>query len=419
MLEVQPSSASAEQLVAHGTTKLSAYDFYIQGVGYLQRYERLENVDTSIGLFQRAIEEDSKYAQAQAALAQAYWYKYHATKDPQWAERAKAAVKVAENLDSRLPEVRLAIANLNGQTGAYPDAIAAFQRVLEIDPQNVEAYLGLGNAYDSLGNTVQAEQALRHTIEIQPNCWSCYNVLGVFLNKHSRYSEAVDAWRKVTELTPDNVWGFMNVGAAYFNMGRFEMAGRYFQRGVEVEPENSDLYANAGTVSFFLARFEEDVKYTQKAIDLRPGRYEYWGNLGDAYRMIPGDADKARAAYLRAVSICQEQLKINPNDIDVVSFLALYYARLGEVSKARKYLSIALRASPENVDVLRIACLVYLEDGDQKESLKWLEKAVGAGYPREQLTANPELASTSGTATVLFGSPTKTATSRPPRNPSA
>ena len=77
----------------HGTTALTAYDFYVQGIGYLQRYERLENVESSITLFQRAIEEDHNYAQAQAALAQAYWYKYSATKDPQWAEQAKAAAR--------------------------------------------------------------------------------------------------------------------------------------------------------------------------------------------------------------------------------------------------------------------------------------------------------------------------------------
>jgi TolB-like protein len=82
MLELQLSASNASSLTSHGTNVLTAYDFYVQGIGYLQRYERPENVETSIGLFQRAIKEDSSYAQAQAALAQAYWYKYSVTKDP-------------------------------------------------------------------------------------------------------------------------------------------------------------------------------------------------------------------------------------------------------------------------------------------------------------------------------------------------
>jgi eukaryotic-like serine/threonine-protein kinase len=393
MLQVTPSGVTASSLADHGTTVLAAYDFYLQGIGYLQRYERLENVESSIVLFQRAIKEDHNYAQAQAALAQAYWYKYSATKDPQWVDQAKAAVKAAENLDSRLPEVQLAIGNLNLGTGAFPAAIAAFQRVLELDPENIDAYLGLGNTYDSLGRIAEAEQAFRHAIEIRPACWSCYNTLGAFLNEHSRYGEAADAWRKVTELTPDNVWGYMNVGVAYFNKGQFEMAETYFRRGLQLAPDNPDLYSNVGTVSFFLGRFDEDVQYTQKAIGLRPQRYEYWGNLADAYRMIPGQANKGNMSYKQAISLAERQLAVNPSDTLALSSLALYHSRIGDTVGARKYLGTALQAGPNEVDILRIACLVHLEAGEQQESLKWLEKAVHAGYPREQLVANPELAS--------------------------
>jgi tetratricopeptide (TPR) repeat protein len=393
MLQVQPSGSNAAQLMDHGTTVLTAYDFYLQGIGYLQRYERLENVESAIILLQRAIKEDHNYALAQAALAQAYWYKYSATKDPQWVEQAKTAVKAAENLDSRLPQVQLAIANLNLQTGAFPTALSAFQRVVGIDPENSDAYLGLGDTYDSLGRTAEAEQAFRHAIEIRPACWSCYNLLGAFLNKRSRYGEAAEAWRKVTELAPDNVWGYMNVGVTYFNIGQFDMAETYFRRGLQVVPDDPDLYSNLGTVSFFLGRFEEDAQYTQKAIALRPQKYDYWGNLADAYRMIPGETNKASVTYKQAISLAEKELKVNPSDADVLSSLALYHSRIGDVGEARRYLVRALQSSSDDVDILRIACLVHLEAGEQQESLKWLAKAVHAGYPRQQLIANPELAS--------------------------
>jgi eukaryotic-like serine/threonine-protein kinase len=87
----------------------------------------------------------------------------------------------------------------------------------------------------------------------------------------------------------------MNVGVTYFNTGKFEMAEQYFRRGLQVVPDDPDLYSNIGTVSFFLGNFEENNQYTQKAIALRPQKYDYWGNLADAYRMIPGDADKQNA----------------------------------------------------------------------------------------------------------------------------
>ena len=391
MLELQLSASNASSLTAHGTNVLTAYDFYVQGIGYLQRYERPENVETSIGLLQRAIKEDPSYTQAQAALAQAYWYKYSATKDTQWAEAAKTAVKAARALNSQLPEVQLAIADFNLRTGAYSDAVSGFQHAIDLDQGNVNAYLGLGNAYDSSGQTAEAEQALRHAIDISPQCWACYNQLGIFLIRHARYSEAAQAWVKITELTPDNVWGYMNVGALYITIGQFGKADQYLRRGLQLAPGNADLYSNAGTASFYLGHFDEDIAYCKKALEIMPQKYDYWGNLADGYRMIPGQSANAAAAYKQAIQLAEMQLKINPNDSDVLSSLATYYARTNDPVRAHTYLASALKQKPEDVDVLRIACLVYLEAGNRQESLRWLQKAVSVGYAREQLLANPEL----------------------------
>ena len=172
-----------------------------------------------------------------------------------------------------------------------------------------------------------------------------------------------------------------------------EMADQYFRRGLQVAPDDPDLYSNMGTVSFFLGRFNEDVEYTQKAIALRPQKYEYWGNLADAYRMIAGQTDKARGAYRQAISLAEKLLAVNPSDSEVLSSLAQYHSRIGDAMAARKYLDRALQVNPNDVDNLRIACLVYLDAGQQQEAFKWLEKSVRAGYPREQVIANPELTS--------------------------
>ena len=393
MLELQLSATKASALTAHGTTVLSAYDFYVQGVGYLQRFERPENVNIAISLFSHAIQQDPSYAQAQTGLAQAYWYRYSASKDPQWAEKAKAAVKAASDLNSQLPEVQLAVALLNLKTGNYSDAVIGFRRVLGLDPQNVDANIDLGKTYDALGRTADAENQFRHAIEISPQCWKCYNSLGIFLNGHGRYGEAAQAWQQIIELTPDNVWGYLNVGAAYFNIGQFEKADEFFRKGLQVAPDDADLLANVGTVSFFLGRFEEDAQFSQKAIDRSPEKFDYWGNLADAYRMIPAQSSKAAEAYVQAIRLAEAQLKINPNDSDLLSALAQYYSRTNNPENARRYLNRAMKAGPQNVDVLRVACLIHLETGERQEALAWLRKAVIAGYPREQLLANPELRS--------------------------
>ena len=363
MLELQLSPSSEAALTSYGTAVLTAYDFYVQGLGYLQRFERPENVETAISLFGRAIQADPSYALAQTGLARAYWDKYGNTKDPQWAEKAKAAVKAASDLNSTLPEVRLSIARLNLQTGDYPDAAAGFRQALDSDPQNVDAYLGLGRAYNSLGRSLDAEHQFRRAIQISPQCWQCYNLLGNFLISHARYREAAEAWQQIIELTPDNKWGYMNVGVAYYSAGQFEKAEEAFRGALRIAPGDADLYSNIGSAIYFLGRFNEDAQYCQKAIDLQPEKYDYWGNLGDAYHMIPGKSDSASAAYRHAIPLAEPQLKVNPNDPNVLASLAHYYSRVGDPVSAQRYLARALHAAPQSTDVLIYACLVYLIRG--------------------------------------------------------
>lgn len=391
MLDLELSAENTSSLTAHGTNVLSAYDLYVQAVGYLQRYEKLDNVNTSIRLLQRSVEQDPKYAQAYALLAQAYWYKYTATRDSQWAEAAKNAVNSARNLSGQLPEVQLAVAEFNQRTGSYAEAADGFQRVLQLDPGSVPAYLGLGRTYDSLGRVQEAEQAHRKAIALSPDCWNCYNLLGTFLYNHARYTEAGQAWEKVTVLTPDNVWGFENVGAFYLQIGEFQKALEFTRRGLEVDPQNADLYSNAGTANFFLRHYDADIADCKKAIEFVPANYGYWGNLGDAYSMIPGQSSQAADAYRRAIGFEESELKVNPNDADALSYLAHYYSRIHQPDVARKYLDKALKAAPRDVNILLIACLLEFEGGNRSQAFLYLEKAVSAGYPRQQLLANPDL----------------------------
>jgi len=84
---------------------------------------------------------------------------------------------------------------------------------------------------------------------------------------------------------------------------------------------------------------------------------------------------------------------VNPNDANAPSYLALYFARAHNDAQARTYLEKALKVDPADADVLLIACLVHLEANERNEALLWLQKAVQAGYTKEQILANPELKS--------------------------
>ncbi|MCZ6703888.1 MAG: protein kinase, partial [Ignavibacteria bacterium] len=70
MLHIELEPESKDILSAGGTDVPEAYEYYIQGRGYLQRYENVDNIDKAINLFKLASEKDSYYALVYAGLGE-------------------------------------------------------------------------------------------------------------------------------------------------------------------------------------------------------------------------------------------------------------------------------------------------------------------------------------------------------------
>ncbi|MEZ5365139.1 MAG: hypothetical protein R2748_23135 [Bryobacterales bacterium] len=86
MLEIELNVRADEALSAGGTSKPRAYERYLQGKGYLQRFDQEGNVDLAIESLERAAEDDPDYAPAYAELSEAYWQKFNETSNRDWVE---------------------------------------------------------------------------------------------------------------------------------------------------------------------------------------------------------------------------------------------------------------------------------------------------------------------------------------------
>ncbi len=151
LLDVKLSSQAKQVLAIGGTTVPSAYEYYMQGRGYLQRYEVAQNIDTAISLFNLALGQDRRYALAEAGLGEAYWRKYEQTKETQWAEQAKKSSAAAIGLNDKLAQVYVTLGMIHTGTGRYEEAVQNLQKALALDPINSDAYRELAKTYNRMG----------------------------------------------------------------------------------------------------------------------------------------------------------------------------------------------------------------------------------------------------------------------------
>ena len=392
ILELELRAEARRALSAGGTRVAVSYDLYVQGVGYLARYDKAENVERGIMLFQRAIRQDPNYALAHAGLGEAFYRKYQLTKNPQWMEEARKNCTAAVELDSQLAALYVTRGMIYTGTGMYEQAVEDFQRALRLNPSSVAAYRNLAQAYEGMGRTVEAEAAFRQAIEMHPKDWAGYQVLGMFYIRRAEYRKAEECYRRVIELTPDNYGGFRTLGAVYYYQGRYEEALAMQEHSLRLRP-TAAAYSNLGAIYYLRGRYEEAARTYQKAVELEPGRRPAWGNLGDAYLRVPGQAEKAKEAYRQAIQLAERELGVNPKNAEVRANLGLYWARLLERQRALAEIAQARKLAPANMTVLFRCALGYELAGQRSLALETLKGAVRGGYSLAEAERDPDLAS--------------------------
>jgi serine/threonine-protein kinase len=249
----------------------------------------------------------------------------------------------------------------------------------------------LAETYKAAGKVNEAEAAYRKSISLRPNYWGGYNMLGTFYYKRARYSDAAQMFEKVVHLVPDNEQGYNNLGAMYEQMGRYEDAVQTFTQSIRRKPTGQG-YSNLGTCYYFLGRYSDAAAAFEQAVTLRPRKYIYWANLGDSYRWVPDDDEKAARAYDEAITLARAELQVNPNDAGTRARLAECLAKRGQSAIAKSELARALSLDPTNVNIKYRAAVIANATGDPTAAISWIQKAISSGYQRAEIDRDPEFA---------------------------
>jgi tetratricopeptide (TPR) repeat protein len=157
------------------------------------------------------------------------------------------------------------------------------------------------------------------------------------------------------------------------------------------------VYSNLGALYIYAGRYSDAVPMLEQAVSLggsdEKHAYLIWGNLGDAYRWSAGRETSAGAAYGKAIALGTSQLEVNPKDATLLSQIALYEAKVGELEQAQAGTRSALKLAPGDPAVLFTSALVLEMSGRRAASVQALRAALQAGYSLSFVEREPELLS--------------------------
>jgi serine/threonine-protein kinase len=390
MLDIGIEPEARMMLTAGGTAVPGAYEYYLRGIGHLQRFDRIEEINAAIRLFNRALEEDPDFALAHAGLGDANLYLYRRTKNTEWIEPAEQSIRRAIEIDRTLSPVHTSLGSLLIEKGEYEMALDAHSTALELNPTNFEAYRGRARAFKSLQRLSEAEETYKKAIEMKPDYWAGYAELGVFYSQYGRFDEAAEQFVIVTELSPGNASAYRNLGGVYYYLGKENEALDAFEKSVEIQP-NYGVYSNMATVNFYSGNYEEAAKFYEKALELNSTDYQVWSFLSIAYKNSdPPKIEESKSALTKAIELGVKQLEINQRDPELMLNLASFHLELDEPGEAEKLLNRALKLNPSELNNLTKIGRIYERLGNRSEALNWIEKALQNGYAIEDLLDDPD-----------------------------
>ena len=122
------------------------------------------------------------------------------------------------------------------QDGRTREAIATFERALQIDPSSAAAKANLGTVFLLVRDYPRAQATMRDALALDPDVSRAHNALGVIAAETGRADEAIEHWKRAVELNPKEWDTLFNLAKLLRQRGRRAEAEPYVQQFVRGAP---------------------------------------------------------------------------------------------------------------------------------------------------------------------------------------
>lgn len=317
---------------------------------------------------------------------------------------AEAIVRKAMTVKPNAPNILVALGNVLLLKKSNTQAEEMYRKALAINKDHVPAYLGLGELYlRALNKPKEAITAYRRAAEINPNLPSAHFALGTAYAAAKQKDEAIAAFQKAAKLTPTDPQAMHAIGRlqasekkldlavtsftealtanasyqpalidradALAELGRNQEAVLDYENAVRKQADNAQLWLKLALINDRLKRKDEAIDAYKKALSFNSSFSLAYNNLAWLTMENKSDLDQALAWSIQATSLAPKV----PQFYDTLGWI--YRAR-GELEMARKSLETATRLTPPQADAFYHLGVVLQEQGKTKEARAALTRAL-------------------------------------------
>jgi len=225
-------------------------------------------LDQAIAEFEKIVALQPKSVEDRMVLGQLYNVKHDDKK-------AEEEFKTAKALEPDSEEVILNLARLYGESGDLAHAAKVIEDVPAAD-RSPRMEFALGETYDQLKQTKDAIAAYRRAAEMDPEDTRTLDALGQALLKDDQLDEALKQFTELAKADPEDPDALVHICEIQRRQGKYEEALATIRKAQKLDSMKQDPASqealeagfNEGLLLDVLGRYDEAAQVYQKMVDL-------------------------------------------------------------------------------------------------------------------------------------------------------
>ncbi|MDF1539734.1 MAG: tetratricopeptide repeat protein [Candidatus Thorarchaeota archaeon] len=295
-------------------------------------------------------------------------------------ERIDEAIRILEPMAKEYnPEpdalVYLGIAYV--QDERPEDAIKVFRQAQDIAEDHCVVALFLGRALRGLGKLDEAEEELRRAISLDPEGPESWIELGKLLYDKGNYRDTVRIMEEAILLFPDDLSLRGTNALALHRLGDFTEATLEWETLYKLSPELMAARTNYAYTLLLQNRMDDALPLVDSTYSMDPTDYRSL--------VLKGIVALSKNEIQEAKNYFERVLKVEPENVQALSRLAVIYHEEGKTALCDKYLKVAEQYIDASTECWRGLCYAYSELNMYSEHMacltKWSQNDPGAAAP--------------------------------------
>jgi tetratricopeptide (TPR) repeat protein len=311
---------------------------------------------------------------------------------------AQIQAKIGVELDVTALKVQ---GNQSLARGDLSDAVACYERVASLTPQDSAAFVSLGYAQLESAQLNAATLSFERALALDARLVDAHFLLGLVLVRQNQPKQAVKSFKTALDLKPGFEPALLELARVHEVLNDLDAALQCYARALEANPACFDAALGKPKMLLGLERWQEALdtvlacsfadehhilrvyealalqrlKRHDEALDVVNKVVLQHANSVEALQ-VKAIILNALERYEAALLVYQQAMAINPLFVPAMSDAGSIYAKAGDFDQAVSLYSRAIAAQPDYADALHNYCAAFLHMGRCQEAIAMADKGL-------------------------------------------